>query len=78
MDKKMTVDISFRNAEEKDRAFLLKLRNMAMNEHIVKAGLTIDQCFHLERINYRFDAAKIIESANRPIGLLKLGRIKIL
>jgi ribosomal protein S18 acetylase RimI-like enzyme len=72
MDKKMTVDISFRNAEEKDRAFLLELRNMTMNEHIVKAGLAIDQGIHIERINYHFNAAKIIESSNRPIGLLKV------
>ena len=68
----MSIKLEFREATERDKQFLLKLRNATMNEHISTAGLELDQENHIERINYHFESAKIIENMNRPIGLLKV------
>jgi ribosomal protein S18 acetylase RimI-like enzyme len=68
----MSNEISFRLAEEKDKPFLLKLRNETMNCHIVNAGLAPNNKNHIARINYRFDCANIIIFAGIEIGLLKV------
>ena len=67
----MSIKLEFREATERDKQFLLQLRIATMNEHILTAGLEPDQENHIERINYHFESAKIIENMNRPIGLLK-------
>jgi len=67
-------EISFRLGEEKDKPFLLQLRNETMNCHIVNAGLNPNNENHIERIDYRFDCASIIIFAGIEIGLLKLIR----
>ncbi|MES2674635.1 MAG: GNAT family N-acetyltransferase [Pseudomonadota bacterium] len=68
----MNNEISFRLAEAKDKPFLLRLRNEAMNSHIANAGLTPSNEIHMERINYRFDCASIIIFAGMEIGILKV------
>lgn len=68
----MSIKLEFREATENDKQFLLQLRNAIMNEHISSAGLEPNQQNHIERINYHFESAKIIEYMNRPIGLLKV------
>ncbi len=68
----MSIKLEFREATERDKQFLLQLRNATMNEHISTAGLKLSQENHIERINYHFESAKIIENMNRPIGLLKV------
>jgi ribosomal protein S18 acetylase RimI-like enzyme len=68
----MSINVEFRKALESDKQFLLQLRNTTMNEHISNAGLEPNQQNHLERINYHFESAKIIEYMKHPIGLLKV------
>lgn len=68
----MSDEISFRVAEEKDKPFLLKLRIETMNSHILNAGLSPNNDNHIERINYRFDCARIVMSNGEEIGLLKV------
>lgn len=70
----MSNPVSFRLAEERDKAFLLKLRNETMNSHIYHAGLTPTNANHMERINYRFDCASIVMLEGGEIGLLKVVR----
>ncbi|MES2824917.1 MAG: GNAT family N-acetyltransferase [Pseudomonadota bacterium] len=64
--------ISFRLAEEKDKPFLLKLRNETMNGHIYNAGLIPNNEIHIERINYRFDCANVVVVDDIEVGLLKV------
>jgi ribosomal protein S18 acetylase RimI-like enzyme len=68
----MNIKLEFREATESDKQFLLQLRNTTMNEHIYAAGLEPSHENHIERINYHFESAKIIENMNKPIGLLKI------
>ena len=42
-----------------------------MNIHLKKVGWHIDEQSHLDRILYRFDAAKIVSVENTDVGLLK-------
>ncbi len=68
----MSIKLEFRVAIESDKQFLLQLRNATMNEHISNAGLEPNQENHIQRINYHYESAKIIEHMNHPIGLLKV------
>ncbi|WP_039917853.1 GNAT family N-acetyltransferase [Cellvibrio mixtus] len=68
----MSTNLGFRAATEKDKQFLLQLRIATMNRHISNAGLEPNHENHIERINYRFESAQIIEYAGQSIGLLKV------
>jgi GNAT superfamily N-acetyltransferase len=56
-----------------DRAFLLTLRKVSMNQHLQYAGLYLDDTAHLRCIDEFFSDSYIISCQNKAIGLLKLG-----
>lgn len=72
--KKIT--IGFRQAQQADIPFLLKLRKASMGEHLKSAGLNLSEHQHLERINECFNDSSIILLDKQPIGLIKLGLMK--
>jgi ribosomal protein S18 acetylase RimI-like enzyme len=63
--------VSFRQAKESDLEFLIDLRKKTMNMHLKNVGNSIDDKSHMDRIIYRFDAAKIVLVNNTNAGLLK-------
>jgi len=69
----MKVTLGFRFADTDDIKFLLHLRKCSMNEHLEKAGITMSDQQHLERIKEFFTESHIIQRNGQPIGLLKLG-----
>ncbi len=71
IDKKIT--IGFRQAQQEDIPFLLRLRKASMGEHLISAGLNLSEQQHLERINEHFNDSSIILLDKQPIGLIKLG-----
>jgi len=69
-----TLDITYRRALQSDLKFLLELRKLTMNPHLIASSLPITNETHLERIDYQFENALIIESNKHAIGLLKIRR----
>lgn len=67
----VTMKIELRKAIPADSAFLLELRGQTMGPHIAAMGLPTSKEDYLERVNYRFDDAKIIMVDNHPAGLFK-------
>lgn len=65
------MNVSFRQAKESDLEFLFNLRKRTMNMHLKNVGGTIDEQSHMNRIKYRFDAAKIVLVDSVNAGLLK-------
>ena len=65
------MDISLRSATLQDIDFLVELRAQTMGPHIAAMGLPTSKEDYLERVNYRFDDAKIIMVDNHPAGLFK-------
>ena len=65
------MNVDFRQAKESDIEFLSDLRIRTMNIYLKKVGWPIDKQSHLDRILYRFDAAKIVSIENTDVGLLK-------
>lgn len=65
--------ISFRQAVQVDRAFLLILRKASMDQHLQMAGIYLDDKAHLKRIDEFFADSHLILIENDSIGLLKLG-----
>ena len=70
------ITIGFRQAQQEDIPFLLRLRKDSMGEHLIAAGLNLSEQQHLERINEYFDDSSIILMDMQPIGLIKLGLMK--
>lgn len=73
MEKDKNSKISFRQANESDRGFLLSLRKASMNDHLIEAGIVLNDQQHLQRIDEFFSDSHLILRDNEPIGLLKLG-----
>ncbi|MEZ8376397.1 GNAT family N-acetyltransferase [Vibrio cyclitrophicus] len=65
------MDISLRQASEKDIPFLLSLRDKTMNQYLEDVGISTTNEEHEKRIRYEFAHAKIVELDNEPIGLFK-------
>lgn len=65
--------ISFRLANDADKAFLLSLRKASMNEHLHAAGLVLNDQEHMERIEEYYADSHLILYQQQAIGLLKLG-----
>jgi ribosomal protein S18 acetylase RimI-like enzyme len=65
-------NLTFRKASEEDLQFLLWLRKETMLEHLIKAGMEINEEKLLSRIKHHFEQAKIILLNNQKIGLLKV------
>ncbi|MFD2555278.1 GNAT family N-acetyltransferase [Sphingobacterium tabacisoli] len=68
----MALNINYRRATDSDKAFLLELRNSTMNEHLTASSMSISQEAHLQRIDYKYEEALIIEMHGVAIGLLKI------
>jgi len=73
MQNHKKITIGFRQAQQADIPFLLRLRKATMGEHLISAGLNLSEQQHLERINEYFDDSSIILMDRQPIGLIKLG-----
>lgn len=71
----MKVEISFKRAEFSDRAFLLALRKLSMNEHLQAAGITLNDEQHLQRIDEFFQESFLIKYNDKNIGVVKLGML---
>ena len=69
----MKVIIGFRRAEKSDVDFLLILRKTSMNEHLLRAGITLSEQYHLSRINEYFSDSHVILRDKQAVGLIKLG-----
>ena len=67
----MNLNINYRPALDSDKSFLLELRSKTMDPHLTASSLPVSQEAHLQRINYKFDQAYIIELDKVAIGLLK-------
>jgi ribosomal protein S18 acetylase RimI-like enzyme len=65
------MDVKLRLAGKADIPFLLALRAITMNGHLLRMGLPVDQDSHLERLMYKFDSAHIAYAGEQPVGLLK-------
>lgn len=65
------MNITLRQATPADTEFLLQLRGLTMGPHIAAMGLPTSEEDYLERVNYRFDCAKIIMIDNQAAGLFK-------
>ncbi|WP_223585050.1 GNAT family N-acetyltransferase [Sphingobacterium sp. GVS05A] len=70
----MILEIKYRPALKSDQEFLLDLRIQTMNAHLTASSLPVSDEAHLQRINYQFEQALIIEIDKRAIGLLKIVR----
>lgn len=70
----MILEIKFRRALKTDLKFLLDLRKQTMTPHFIASLLPISEKAHLQRIDYKFEHALIIEMEDIPIGLLKVDR----
>jgi ribosomal protein S18 acetylase RimI-like enzyme len=66
--------ITLRPATNTDEPFLLGLRRATMTEHLERAGEPSDAAAHYARLQYRYDAARIICLGGVAIGLLKAYR----
>ena len=69
-----TCSLALQPATEDDLPFLLALRKTTMHEHLRRAGAPQDDDYHLARILYRFEDARIVWLDGRPAGLFKHGR----
>lgn len=67
----MKTTISFKKANELDKAFLLELRKASMTEHLAKAGIILSDEQHFERIDEFFSDSNIIYKGDEKIGLVK-------
>ena len=65
--------ISFRQATYDDVNFLLELRKLSMTDHLLAAGIELDDAHHMGRVMEHFHDSKLILLGDKPIGLLKIG-----
>lgn len=70
----MILEIKYKPALKSDLNFLLGLRIQTMNPHLIASSLPVSDETHLQRIEYQFEHATIIEINKRDIGLLKVHR----
>ena len=66
------MDITLRKAAKSDLDFLVNLRDLTMRKYLDEIGAPVTREAYLERINYQFEDAKIIELDNKAIGLFKV------
>ena len=73
----MKFTIGFRAVKHEDLDFLLSLRKKSMNKHLANANIKLTNEQHLERIKEHYYDSHIILRDRKPIGLLKLGVVKL-
>ena len=69
----MKTSIGFRRAVNQDIGFLVELRKQSMTQHLLQAGIEMNDEDHLARIIEHFDDSHVIVKDELNIGLLKLG-----
>jgi ribosomal protein S18 acetylase RimI-like enzyme len=67
-----TIELTYRKCLNTDIEYLLWLRKKTMNEHLINSGMDVSDEYHLNRIMFQFDEAKIILLNQQKIGLLKI------
>lgn len=72
----MSYRITFKQATNEHLDFLLKLRKLSMTEHLIGAGINLDDSQHLERVKDHYHDSKLILLDDEAIGILKLGNIE--
>ncbi|MNR98182.1 Acetyltransferase (GNAT) family protein [compost metagenome] len=70
------IELNYRKASLADIEYLLWLRKQTMTEHFLNSGIEVNDEYHLKRIEYHFEDAKIILLNENPIGLLKVNENK--
>ena len=70
------IEFNFRKASPADIEYLLWLRKQTMTEHFFNSGIEVNDEYHLKRIEYHFEDAKIILLNENRIGLLKVNENK--
>lgn len=73
MNKESKSTIAFKLASEADKGFLLTLRKASMGEHLITAGIVLNDQQHMQRVDEFFSDSHLILLNNQRIGLLKLG-----
>lgn len=63
-----------RRATLEDESFLFDLRKSTMHEHLARAGESIDDRQHWERVRYRFNDAHIVCRGPERLGLFKFSQ----
>lgn len=65
---------TLRPATPDDVPFLLDLRHQSMDAVLLASGHTLSDQAHLQRVQYAFEWAHIVQLAGVPVGLLKVVR----
>lgn len=73
----MKFTLGFRKVVDDDIDFLLKLRKLSMNEHLVNAKMTMNDQQHLERIKSHYYESQVILRDRKPIGTIQLGIVAL-
>ena len=68
------LEVTLRAATPADEPFLFDLRKATMDEHLKRAGESIDERTHWERLRYRYNDAYIICCGSQRLGLFKFFR----
>ena len=73
----MKFTLGFRKVVDGDIDFLLKLRKLSMNEHLINAKMTMNDQQHLERIKSHYYESQVILRDRKPIGTIQLGIVAL-
>jgi len=73
----MKFTLDFKKVDDDDIDFLLKLRKLSMNEHLVNAKMKMDDEQHLERIKSHYYESQLILRDRKPIGVIQLGVVAL-
>jgi len=73
----MKFTLGFRKVVDDDIDFLLKLRKLSMNEHLINAKMTMNDQQHLERIKSHYYESQVILRDRKPIGTIQLGIVAL-
>ncbi len=63
-----------RAARDEDVAFLLRLRDAAMEPHHVAAGVVLTPQEQLSRVRAAFTFTQVVEDGGHPVGMIKVVR----
>lgn len=73
----MKFTLGFRKVKHDDIKFLLELRRKTMTQHLLVAGIRMNDEEHIERIKEFFYESHIILADRKPIGVLKMGVVAL-
>ena len=73
----MKFTLGFRKVADDDIDFLLKLRKLSMNEHLVNAKMAMNDQQHLDRIKSHYYESQVILRDRKPIGVIQFGIVAL-